>query len=216
MSCFKEGWQVNMKLEKFKSLKGFKSLKDIKLILASTSPRRAEILRREGIEFEILIPDNIEKDELFGDPVSYVLELSRKKAESVAKKVEDGLVLGADTIVVLDDKILGKPKDKKEAKSILKSLSGRYHKVYTGITLIHKKSGKTESDYGCTKVKFNQLKKEDILKYIATGEPLDKAGAYGIQGMGSFLVENIEGDLDNVIGLPLKKLKKLLEKFIEK
>ncbi len=209
MSCFKGGWQVNMKLEKFRSLK------DIKLILASTSPRRAEILRREGIEFEILIPDNIEKDELFGDPVSYVLELSRKKAESVAKKVEDGLVLGADTIVVLDDKILGKPKDKKEAKSILKSLSGRYHKVYTGITLIHKKSGKTESDYGCTKVKFNQLKKEDILKYIATGEPLDKAGAYGIQGMGSFLVENIEGDLDNVIGLPLKKLKKLLEKFAD-
>lgn len=215
MSCFKEGWQVNMKLEKFRSLKKFKSLKDIKLILASTSPRRAEILRREGIEFEILIPENIEKDELFGDPVSYVLELSRKKAESVAKKVEDGLVLGADTIVVLDDKILGKPKDKKEAKSILKSLSGRYHKVYTGITLIHKKSGKTESDYGCTKVKFNQLKKEDILKYIATGEPLDKAGAYGIQGMGSFLVENIEGDLDNVIGLPLKKLKKLLEKFAD-
>jgi len=215
MSCFKEGWQVNMKLEKFKSLKKFKGLKDVKLILASTSPRRAEILRREGIEFEILIPDNIEKDELFGDPVSHVLELSRKKAESVAKKVEDGLVLGADTIVVLDDKILGKPKDKKEAKSILKSLSGRYHKVYTGITLIHKKSGKTESDYGCTKVKFNQLKKEDILKYIATGEPLDKAGAYGIQGMGSFLVENIEGDLDNVIGLPLKKLKKLLEKFAD-
>lgn len=216
MSCFKEGWQVNMKLEKFRSLKKFKSLKDIKLILASTSPRRKEILRKERIEFEILIPDNIEKDELFGDPVSHVLELSRKKAESVAKKVENGLVLGADTIVVLDDKILGKPKDKKEAKSILKSLSGRYHKVYTGITLIHKKSGKTESDYGCTKVKFNQLKKEDILKYIATGEPLDKAGAYGIQGMGSFLVENIEGDLDNVIGLPLKKLKKLLEKFIEK
>lgn len=201
-----------MKSQKFKSSKGFKSLKDIKLILASTSPRRKELLRREGIEFKVLIPDNIEEDDLFEDPVSYVLKLSRKKAESVAKKVEDGLILGADTIVVLDDKILGKPKDKKEALFILERLSGKYHKVYTGITLINKKSGKVKSDYGCTKVKFNQLRKEDILKYIATGEPLDKAGAYGIQGMGDFLVENIEGDLDNVIGLPVEKLKKLLEK----
>jgi septum formation protein len=189
----------------------FKKLLDGKrLVLASSSPRRSEILKAAQIDFEVIFPENIKEEEISYDPVSHVLELSRKKAESVFEKVKDGLILGADTIVVLDGEILGKPKDPEDAFRILKKLSGKEHKVYTGITLLDKKNGEILSDYQLTKVKFNQLKDKEIEDYIKTGEPLDKAGAYGIQGMGNFLVEKIEGDLDNVIGLPLKKLKELL------
>ncbi|KPL04487.1 MAG: hypothetical protein AMJ90_00660 [candidate division Zixibacteria bacterium SM23_73_2] len=202
-----------MNTEKLKSSKRFQILKDVKLILASSSPRRKQILRREGFEFEVLIPRHVEVKDISSDPVSHVLRLSKEKAESVLDKVKGGLILGADTIVVLEGKILGKPKDKDEAFLILNRLSGKTHQVYTGITLIHKETGKNRSDYDCTRVKFNQLKKEEILNYIATGEPMDKAGAYGIQGMGGFLVEGIQGELDNVIGLPVKSLKRLLVEF---
>ena len=178
--------------------------------MASSSPRRSEILKAAKIDFEVIFPENIKEEEISYDPVSHVLELSRKKAKSVFEKVKDGLILGADTIVVLDGEILGKPKDQEDAFRILKKLSGKEHKVYTGITLLDKKNGEILSDYQLTKVKFNQLKDKEIEDYIKTGEPLDKAGAYGIQGMGNFLVEKIEGDLDNVIGLPMKKLKELL------
>jgi septum formation protein len=184
-----------------------------KLILASSSPRRAEILTREKARFEIKIPKNYKEENIFSDPVTHVLELSRKKAQSVADEIEDGIVLGADTIVVLDGEILGKPKNKEDALFILKRLSGRMHQVYTGITLINKSTGKMISDYDLTKVKFNQLDEQKVLNYVATGEPMDKAGAYGIQGMGSFLVEHIEGSLDNVIGLPTEKLKKMLSQM---
>jgi septum formation protein len=185
-----------------------------KLILASSSPRRAEILTREGVRFEIKIPCNYKEGNLFSDPVDRVLELSRKKAQSVADEVGDGIILGADTIVVLDGEILGKPKNEEEALSSLKKLSGRMHQVYTGITLINKSTGKIISDYDLTKVKFNQLDEQKILDYIATGEPMDKAGAYGIQGMGSFLVDHIEGSLDNVIGLPTEKLREMLNQIV--
>jgi len=216
MNLYNQGFsQIHMIPEKSRNPERLNSLKDLKLILASSSPRRAEILKREGVNFEILIPEKIEEKDICLEPVSHVLELSKRKAESVLEKVKDGLILGADTVVVLGDKILGKPKDQREAFLFLKTLSGKTHRVYTGITVIHKKSGKVKSDYGCTEVKFNQLKSEDILKYIATGEPMDKAGAYGIQGIGSFLVENIKGDLDSVIGLPVKKLKRLLEQFCQ-
>jgi len=183
-------------------------------ILASSSPRRAQILTREKVRFEIKIPDSSEEENTFSDPVTHVLELSRRKAQSVADEVEDGIILGADTIVVLEEEILGKPKNKNGALSILKKLSGRMHQVYTGITLINKSTGKMISDYDVTKVKFNQLDEEEILNYIATGEPMDKAGAYGIQGMGSFLVDHIEGSLDNVIGLPTEKLQEMLSRIV--
>ena len=183
-------------------------------ILASSSPRRAQILTREKVRFEIKIPDSSEEENTFSDPVTHVLELSRRKAQSVADEVEDGIILGADTIVVLEGEILGKPKNKNGALSILKKLSGRMHQVYTGITLINKSTGKMISDYDVTKVKFNQLDEEEILNYIATGEPMDKAGAYGIQGMGSFLVDHIEGSLDNVIGLPTEKLQEMLSRIV--
>ena len=170
-------------------------------------------MKKAGIDFEVIFPENIEGKNISTDPVSHVLELSRKKTENVAKKVKDSLILGADTIVVLNGAILGKPKDGKDAFRMLKQLSGKEHKVYTGISLVDKDKGRVLSGYQLTKVKFNQLKDKEIKDYIDTGEPLDKAGAYGIQGMGNFLVEKIEGDLDNVIGLPLRKLEELLRKI---
>ncbi len=185
-----------------------------KLVLASGSPRRAQILKRKKVEFEIRRPADISEESLSSDPVEHVLSVSRKKATSVSDQLEDVVVLGADTIVVLDGVIMGKPQDKKEAFSILKRLSGRTHKVYTGVTLINKYNGKTVSDYDVTDVKFNKLEGEKILAYIETGEPTDKAGAYGIQGMGGFLVEGIRGSLDNVIGLPTEKLKEMLIRII--
>jgi septum formation protein len=185
-----------------------------KLVLASRSPRRAAILTREKVRFEVKIPDDYKEEDVFSDPVTHVLESSRRKAESVVGELEDGIVLGADTIVVLDNEILGKPRNKENAFSILKKLSGRMHEVYTGVTLINKSTGKTVSDYDVTKVMFNQLDEQKISDYIATGEPMDKAGAYGIQGMGSFLVNHIEGSLDNVIGLPTEKLREMLAQIV--
>jgi len=191
-----------------------KLLNGRKFVLGSSSPRRAELLRKAGIDFEVVVPENINEAQISENPVSHVLELSRKKAESVAKKVDDSVILGADTIVVLNGTILGKPKDKEDAFRMLKKLSGKEHEVYTGISLVDKNRGKVLSGFQLTKVKFNRLKDEEIKDYIDTGEPLDKAGAYGIQGMGNFLVEKTEGDLDNVIGLPLRKLAELLKKII--
>ena len=185
-----------------------------KLILASSSPRRAEILTRERVRFQIKIPDSYNEKNIFSDPVIHVLEVSRRKAQSVADEVGDGIILGADTIVVLDGEIFGKPKSKDDALFFLKKLSGKMHQVYTGITLINKSTGKMISDYDLTKVKFNQLDERKILNYISTGESMDKAGAYGIQGMGSFLVDHIEGSLDNVIGLPVEKLQEMLSQIV--
>ncbi len=187
-----------------------KLLKERKLVLASSSPRRAELLRKAKVDFEILFPQNIVEENISADPVSHVMELSRKKAESVVEKAKNRLILGADTVVVLNGEILGKPRDKEDALRILKMLSSKEHKVYTGITLLDERSGERVSGYQLTRVKFNRLQEEEIKDYIESGEPLDKAGAYGIQGMGNFLVERIEGDLDNVIGLPVRKLKELL------
>ena len=189
-----------------------KLLNGKKFVLGSSSPRRAELLRKAGINFEVIVPENINEEQISADPVSHVLELSRKKAENVAKKVNDSLILGADTVVVLNGEILGKPKDGEDAFKMLKKLSGKEHLVYTGISLVDKDKERILSGYQLTKVKFNQLKDKEIKDYIDTGEPLDKAGAYGIQGMGNFLVEKIEGDMDNVIGLPLRKLEELLKK----
>jgi septum formation protein len=189
-------------------------LKGRKLILGSSSPRRAKILRDAGVDFELRVPPEVEENTLGSDPVEHVLSLSRAKAESVARHVKEGIILGADTIVVLDGEILGKPKDKKEALSTLTKLSGKTHTVFTGITLINNDDNRLLSDYDSTEVTFNSLAEEDIRSYIDTGEPMDKAGAYGIQGMGSFLVKGIRGSLDNVIGLPTEKLKEMLKRII--
>ena len=185
-----------------------------KFILASTSPRRAEILTRERVRFEINLPTSYHEETGFSDPVAHVLEASRRKAQSVADQLEDGIILGADTVVVLDGEILGKPKDQDDALFLLKKLSGRTHQVYTGVTLINKSTGKVVSDYDLTEVKFNQLDEPKIRDYVATGEPMDKAGAYGIQGMGNLLVDYIEGSLDNVVGLPTEKLRNMLDRIV--
>ena len=185
-----------------------------KLILASLSPRRADILKKAKVEFKIKISPNLKEEGSSSDPIEHVLALSKRKATSVSNQVGEAIILGADTVVVLDKEILGKPQNRKEAFLILKKLSGRTHRVYTGITLVNKYNGKMISGYELTEVKFNHLEDNKIVAYINTGEPMDKAGAYGIQGMGGFLVESIRGGLDNVIGLPTQKLKEMLVQII--
>jgi septum formation protein len=205
-------------MNKFRDSKNGKGIAELlgqnKLILASSSPRRRQILSDAHVRFEIRIPPNVNEESLSPDPVKHVLSVSRSKAESVSPPISDGIILGADTIVVLNGEILGKPQDKREAFTILKKLSGKTHTVYTGVTLINKLNGKILSDYDSTEVTFNLLEENKIESYIETGEPMDKAGAYGIQGMGAFLVKGIKGSLNNVIGLPTEKLKEMLKKTI--
>jgi septum formation protein len=187
--------------------------KNKKLILASGSPRRIELLKMLGCKFEI-VPSKIEeKISPRLSPIENVKRLSCLKALDVASKISDGIVIAADTDVVLNGKILGKPKNKKEAREMLKKLSGKEHQVITGLAVVDAKSKRILQDIVITVVKFRKFDKNLIEKYIASGEPLDKAGAYGIQGKGALLVESIKGDYFNVVGLPLNALNQLLEKF---
>lgn len=183
--------------------------------LASKSSRRSALLKEAGIDFQIKAPKVNEK-KISSNPREHVLTLSKMKAASVLSLVKSGLVLGADTIVVLDGEILGKPGHRKGAVLMLKKLRNREHKVYTGLTLMDKESGQMISDCECTKVKFKFLSDEDIDDYVSSGEPKDKAGAYGIQGRGGRLVEKINGPLDNVIGLPMEKLRKMIDQMLRK
>jgi len=193
-----------------------------KIILASASPRRAELLDLIGLPFERVVSrvdegDLVEKmcktSPAALDPSHYVLELSRRKAEEVARRVGSGLVLGVDTVVVLNGQILGKPRDPQEAKEMLSRLSGRTHKVITGLALVESNTGRYISDFVSTAVVMRSLSRDQIEGYVATGEPLDKAGAYAIQGKGALLVERIDGCFYNVVGLPLAKLSEMLEKM---
>lgn len=189
--------------------------RDDELILASASPRRAELLRQIGIPFRRVVSGVDEDLQDPADPEKHVRELSRRKAEDVAGQLDSGIVLGADTIVVLDEHILGKPADEREAAEMLAMLSGRTHKVYTGLTLIEAARKKTVSHVEVTEVAFRDLTAEEISAYVATGEPLDKAGAYGIQGKGALLVSGIRGCYFNVVGLPLAGLMRALERLGE-
>ncbi len=181
------------------------------LILASASPRRAELLSRIGISFAVVESDVPEEAERVADPVDHVLRLSRLKARRVADIVGGGIVLGADTEVVLDGEVLGKPSGDEDAFRMLSMLSGRTHRVITGLTLIDVEAGWERSDFVSTYVRMRTLDRELISWYIRTGEPFDKAGAYGIQGKGAVLVEGIEGCFYNVVGLPIAKLVEMLE-----
>ena len=185
----------------------------MEIILASQSPRRKEILSLLDIPFKIMVS---EADETVAEglPPYFIAEsLSLKKAAAVAKSADsDVLVIGADTIVVSEGKILGKPKDEQDACQMLCALSGKWHSVISGVTVFHTKSLKSESFYVETKVKFSDLSQKEIADYVATGEPMDKAGSYGIQGIGAKFVEKIEGDYFNVVGLPLNELYKVLKK----
>jgi septum formation protein len=189
--------------------------RDDELILASASPRRAELLRQVGIPFRLVISGVDEDLQEPADPEDHVRELSRRKAEDVAGRLGFGIVLGADTVVVLDEHILGKPANEKEAVEMLRRLSGRTHQVFTGLTLIDAARDVSVSHVEITEVAFRELTDDEIADYVATGEPLDKAGAYGIQGQGALLVSGINGCYYNVVGLPLVGLVGLMRRLEE-
>lgn len=181
------------------------------MILASASPRRTEILENFGFSFKTIVK-NIDETSNKTRAEEKILEIAEKKAKAAAIDFPDENVIGADTVVVVDGKILGKPKDEKEAFSMLKSLSGRNHEVITAFSFININKNISYSDYEITKVYFKNLTDDEINWYINTKEPMDKAGAYGIQGKGAFFVEKIEGDFFSVMGFPLGKFVRFLNK----
>ena len=184
----------------------------MKIILASQSPRRRELLERMGItDFEV-IPARGEEIAIraFG-PDQLVEELSRRKCAEVAAAHPEALVIAADTMVAINNRVLGKPRTEEDAARMLATLSGRLHFVYTGVTVARGERMLTQHEM--TSVRFRTLTQADIIRYIATGEPMDKAGAYGIQGYGSVLVEGISGDYYNVMGLPVCRLARMLVRF---
>lgn len=185
------------------------------IILASASPRRRELLKNMGLEFAVMVSEADEESvDASVPPEIYVQELALLKAAAVAKTIiknKDAIVISADTIVVNDGKILGKPQDNDDAQMMLQSLSGKAHKVYTGFCVMRLSDAFTVCKNVCTEVVFKSLSTEKINKYIETGEPKDKAGSYGIQGLGAMLIEKIDGDYFNVVGLPVSELSDVLE-----
>lgn len=174
------------------------------LILASKSPRRKELLKQIGIPFVVVVSDAEEVSGNSWTPAALVVENAKRKARAVAEKYTDSPVLGADTVVSSEGKIFGKPKDKDEARKMLTALSGKMHEVTTGLALINRNEIRTTSV--TTKVFFDTMTKADIDAYIATEEPMDKAGAYALQGKAARFIEKIEGSYSNVVGLPLNAL----------
>ncbi|MDO5346105.1 MAG: Maf family protein [Lachnospiraceae bacterium] len=184
------------------------------IILASGSPRRRELLEQIGIPFQVMKSD-AEEIITKSAPEEVVLELSAQKAEAVAEQVEEGVILGADTIVAIDGEILGKPAGREHAGRMLKQLQGRTHSVFTGVTLIGKQAGKKErrSFFRETKVQIHSMSEEEIEAYLDTGDAFDKAGSYGIQGPFAAYVDGIEGDYSNVVGLPVSAVYQALKEF---
>jgi septum formation protein len=185
------------------------------IILGSGSPRRVKLLKETGIPFQQIIPDLEEQQLPNEQPYVFAERLAQDKALLICKKLKDNqIVVGCDTIVVLDDEVLGKPTDEDDAFNILSLLAGRRHVVCTALALADR-SGIMVSGYETTSVLFNNISPEQIKNYIASREPMDKAGAYGIQGMGAFLVDSIDGNLDTVVGFPRKLLECLANRIIE-
>ncbi len=190
------------------------SLERLDIILASASPRRFELLKQIGLDFKV-VPSNLNEDmQLNSSHEDLVMQNAKAKGLFVAERHPESLVISADTIVVYERQILGKPSTENEAYEMLKLLSGKTHQVYTGIGLFLKKYDGLKLDAVCTNVTFRKLSEEEILAYINTGEPFDKAGAYGIQGQGALLVERIEGCYYNVVGFPLAKFYLMLNEFL--
>jgi len=185
-----------------------------KLILASASPRRASLLTQVGFEFEVKPSEVDEDNEVYTIPENHVLELSYKKAAKVAELVNEGLIIGADTIVVLEKDILGKPRNAGEARTMLARLSGNTHAVFTGLTILDKASGRIVTEYERTDVTFRSLSENEIGQYVATRSSLDKAGSYGIQDSGALFVSRVEGCFYNVMGFPLTKFYTTLRTFL--
>lgn len=187
--------------------------KKYKLILASKSPRRKELLEQIGLSFDILV--SYEEEVIVeGSPEATVISLATQKANNVAKILDENssdeglIIIGADTVVALEGRILGKPKSKEDAYNMLKALAGKSHQVYTGVALLRIEKGQitTESFAKCTQVQVYNITDQEIWDYIETGEPMDKAGSYGIQGIGAKFIESIEGDYNNVVGLPIGEI----------
>lgn len=186
-----------------------------KLILASQSPRRAQLLKQVGFEFEV-IPSHIDESQIQeNDPASTVKALSLAKAQSVAENISDGIIIGSDTIVVLDENILGKPETEDEAKRMLRRLAGQTHRVFTGFTIYEKPSERYFSNYEMTKVHFRELSDWEIDRYVSTKNPMDKAGAYGIQDQSAVFADRIEGCFYNVVGFPLSKFYTAMMDFVK-
>ena len=196
-----------------------------KLMLASKSPRRAEILRAVGWEFEAIAADIDESRYASEDAVSYVKRLAQTKAETIARKLPESLVLGADTVVVIGEEILGQPRDDEDARRMLQLLNNQWHEVLTGVALV--RAGQSSStpagrprsqvlvDHETTRVRFCEMSTEEIDWYVSTGEPRGKAGAYAIQGKGGLFIEGLQGDYFNVVGLPVRLVYELLRRPAE-
>jgi septum formation protein len=187
------------------------------IILASASPRRAALLAQIGLPFRVH-PSTLDEEGGTAEvgreaPDVVACRLARAKAEDVAAQVTRGLIIGADTIVICEGRIFGKPRDGAEARDMLLRLAGRTHQVVTGVAVVEAETGRVEVDAAVTAVTMRALASTEAAAYVATGEPLDKAGAYAIQGRGALLVEWIQGDYSNVVGLPLPTLARLLRRF---
>ncbi len=183
-----------------------------KLVLASSSPRRAEILSAVGWPYETMAAGIDESRAPGEDATAYVQRLAREKAEAVVAKLERGLVLGADTVVVVKGEILGQPRDDDDARRMLKLLSGKWHEVLTGVALVRAGEGtETLVDYERTRVRFAEMSADEIEWYVGTGEPKGKAGAYAVQGRAALLIEEIEGEYFNIVGLPIRLVYELAQ-----
>lgn len=181
-----------------------------KIVLASASPRRKKLLKKIIRKFRVS-PSHFDESTLTArSPEAFAVKAAIAKARDAALKKRNSLVIGADTIVVLDKKILGKPKNKKEAAAMLKSLSGKTHKVITGIAIVDSETIKTHADLEVTKVKMRKVSDKTIQEYVSSGRPMDKAGSYGIQEIEEEFGISLKGDYNNVVGLPIGKLEKLL------
>ncbi len=184
----------------------------MRLVLASASPRRLELVKMMGFRDFVVCPADIDEDSPADDPAEAVRHIALEKARKTAEECsEDDLIVAADTLVYLDGEALGKPKSESEAVSMLRRLSGAAHTVLTGVAV--KRAGREETFSEETRVFFRELSRREIRAYVQTGEPMDKAGAYGAQGLGAVFIERIEGDFFNVMGLPLCRLATTLRRF---
>ena len=182
------------------------------IILASKSPRRKELLKKINKPFTCISADIDETLDLSSGLEKAVINLAFRKANYVLERYENSLVIGADTIVTIDNSVLGKPRDERDAFNILKQLSGKTHKVMTGVCIIT--DNRMDSFCDVSEVTFFPYSDQEIYEYISTGEPMDKAGAYGIQGQGALLVKHINGDFYSIMGLPIAKINKILSEYI--
>jgi septum formation protein len=184
-----------------------------RLILASSSPRRRELLSQIGLEFDV-VPAHVDESLRAGEhPAAYVERLALEKARAVHARFADAIVLGADTTVVLEGAVLGKPADRPEAERMLRALAGRTHQVHTGVAAVSERAWRAHVE--TTDVTFGVIAEADLQRYLDSGDPMDKAGAYGIQGFAARWIPRIEGDFFNVVGLPLAATVRLLEELGE-